>query len=126
MDFHFGEFRLREFAWLIENVFWDRELSDIMQQRPSEQRLQLRFSKPKEFSHLCRVDLGSTHVPMSRLIFSVDGYSQRLNSIHVNVGHFLYVLATYGLGSLDVFQAAFIESIEKVDERSYQQSQEAM
>ena len=120
MDFHFGEFRLRKFTWLIENVFWDRELSDIMQQRASEQRLQLRFSKPKELSHLCGIDLSSTHVPMGRLIFSVDSDSQRLNGIHVNVGHFLYMLATYGLGSLDVFQAAFIESIEKMDERSYQ------
>ena len=34
--------------------------------------------------------------------------------------------ATYGLGSLDVFQAAFIESIEKVDERSDQQAQETI
>jgi len=38
MDLHFGEFGFRKLARLVEDVFRDRQLADVMQQCAREQR----------------------------------------------------------------------------------------
>src|SRR4030081_2505700 len=86
MDFHLGKLSLSQFARLVKNVFGHGELANVVKQGPCEEGLHVVSAYVEEPAHLRSIDLSSTNVPMSGLVFGIDCNRQRLNGVHVNRG----------------------------------------
>jgi hypothetical protein len=84
-------------------------------------RIQFRFRDVEQLPHLLRVNLRAADVPVSRLILRIDRDRQRLDGVHVDLGHLFRVATALGLGLPQLFEPFFVEAVEEVSERGEQQ-----
>lgn len=72
MDLHLREFFLRQFAWLIKDVFGNRELANVVQQGSGKQGPHLQIIQTERLAHPRHIDADAQKVIMGALIFSLD------------------------------------------------------
>ncbi len=123
VDFHLCKFRFRQLAGLIENVFRDRQFSNVVQERSGIQSLYFRITHLEVFSHLGGIDLRAAHVTVSCLVLRINRDGQGLDRVHMNIGHLLQILMLFSIGLTHFLQRVCIEPIEQMNETSNQQTE---
>ena len=93
VDLHFAELLLGEGARLRQDVFGDRKLADIVQQRGRAHALHLRRRHADRLRHGGRVALHPPDVGSRRLVLRIDGERQRFDGREMELRQFLEMLA---------------------------------
>src|SRR5262249_38426208 len=117
VDLHFFKFFSREPSGLGDDVLWNGELADIVQQSSGAQSFDFILRKIKFFSYFNGVDAHALQMIMRGLVFGFNGQGQSLNGTHVQRSHFSHVV-------LLIFQLAEIKTIRTVDHEHRGQGQQ--
>jgi len=97
MPLHRLEFGSRELAWLVQDVLRDGKLAHVVQQCCGFDRFQLSVViNAQSLCELHRVHLNSSNVPVSDLIFGINGHCERFNGREVQIVNLGDVLLCIG------------------------------
>src|SRR5438034_1574677 len=92
VKFHFLEFGRGQLTWFVQDVLWNRELSHVVEQRSCFYCLNEFLIRDSDVP--CEtngVDLDSSNVTMSDLVFCIDRHRQRFNRGKIKLAKLAHV-----------------------------------
>jgi len=122
VNFHLGKLSFSKLAGFVQDVFGYSEFANVVKQSSAKRACN---SLPSTFNSVPiseAVDLSSAHMAVSRLVFCIDRDRQRLNRVHVNLGHLLNVVALFGFCAAHFAEPLLVEPVQEMDQTGNQQT----
>src|SRR6185312_3859348 len=117
MNFHLVEFFGGQLTRFVDDMFGDREFSDVVQQCRGKDRLHLRLVQPHRLANLCNVDTDPQQMLVGIVVLGLDGHRQAFDRPEVQgLGLFKMRLAV-----LHRFYLRVICTVDRVNDRNQQQ-----
>ena len=96
MPLNFLEFFLCQRPWFRQDVFGDRELADVVQERRCLETLDFHVRHPERRRNLDGIDLHTPDVPLADFVLGVDGQGECFDRREMEIRDLLHPLLLFG------------------------------
>jgi hypothetical protein len=117
MDLHFLELFRSQLSRLGNDIFRDRQLADIVQQRRGFKGLLLAGAEMQLFADFGGIDLHAPQVIVGGVVLSVDGQGQRFDGAQMQVRHLQDVLLLF----FETAQVQVVGAVHQVENGQQEQ-----